>query len=231
MKSEMQGLVSPTVFPFPFPLPPMRLFLLFFCVIFMTAGTRVSASQQEAPVEIEVLAEGTKARLSVFVSTPEGRKEVLKSEGFVGRSGVGRDKKEGDGKTPLGVYDVKRAFGLAENPGTGIPYVQVTSADVWVDDPASRYYNQSARNDAPDKDWQSAEKLIEVGDAYKYAAVIEYNTTDIVKGAGSAIFLHCSTGRPTAGCISIPEKDMKQLLRLLVPGTRIRIMDSSRPLR
>lgn len=54
-------------------------------------------------------------------------------------------------------------------------------------------------------------------------AVIEYNTDNIVKSAGSAIFLHCSLGRPTSGCISVSEDAMVKILGLIQPGTRIAI--------
>ena len=38
-----------------------------------------------------------------------------------------------------------------------------------------------------------------------------YNTEATVPGAGSAIFLHCGDGY-TAGCLSVPTEDMKDLL-------------------
>jgi L,D-peptidoglycan transpeptidase YkuD (ErfK/YbiS/YcfS/YnhG family) len=37
-------------------------------------------------------------------------------------------------------------------------------------------------------------------------------------GAGSAIFLHVSTGGPTAGCISLPVGELLQVLRWLDPA-------------
>ena len=72
-------------------------------------------------------------------------------------------------------------------------------------------------------DWKSAEDLTSETVAYKYVAVIEYNTDNIVNGAGSAIFLHCSKGRPTSGCISVSEDAMVKILGLIKPGTRIAI--------
>ena len=67
--------------------------------------------------------------------------------------------------------------------------------------------------------------------AYKYVAVVEYNTANIVKGAGSAIFLHCSKGRPTAGCVSVSEESMVKILGLIKPGTRIAIARSDAELK
>jgi L,D-peptidoglycan transpeptidase YkuD (ErfK/YbiS/YcfS/YnhG family) len=53
--------------------------------------------------------------------------------------------------------------------------------------------------------------------AYRHLAVIDYNTHPIVRGRGSGIFLHRSTGRPTLGCISLPLAQLVTLLRWLDP--------------
>lgn len=178
-----------------------------------------------------VLAEKTEATLRAFEKKNGAWREVFKTRGFVGHAGVSKTKKEGDGATPRGIFTLRRAFGTAGNPGTRLAYATITQGDVWVDDPSSRHYNTMAKEDAPDKDWASAEDLSKETTAYKYAAVIEYNTAPIAKGAGSAIFLHCSTGRPTAGCVSVAEDDMVRLLRFLKPGDAIVIAASLRDLR
>ena len=107
-----------------------------------------------------------------------------------------------------------------------MPYTKLRPGDCWVDDPQSRHYNTWVRADAPDKDWRSAENLAREKIAYAHALVIEYNTRPIVPGAGSAIFLHCSTGRATAGCVSVSENAMKKTLAFAGPGTRIVIAPS-----
>ena len=73
---------------------------------------------------------------------------------------------------------------------------------VWDDDPSSPLYNQwvdtsmsnAGKRPSP---WTSTP-------AYDYGAVIAYNTNPTVPGAGSAIFLHVSTGGATVGCVSLP---------------------------
>jgi len=103
-----------------------------------------------------------------------------------------------------------------------MPYLQVDETHHWVDDPNSKYYNQWVEiNKIKDKDWKSAEHLASYPKAYKYAAVINYNTTNIVKGKGSAIFLHTSTNGPTAGCVSVPESSMVSILKELNSNARI----------
>lgn len=178
-----------------------------------------------------VLAEKTESTLRAFEKKGGTWREVFAAQGFVGRAGVSRTKREGDGATPSGVFTLRRAFGTAENPGTRLPYAAIVQGDVWVDDPSSRHYNTMVKKDAPDKDWASAEDLSTETMAYKYAVVIEFNTAPTGKGAGSAIFLHCSIGGPTAGCVSVAEADMVRLLRFLEPGDAIVIAASPRDLR
>ena len=143
------------------------------------------------------------------------------ADGWLGKNGFKKDKREGDGATPTGVFTFGRAFGNADNPGALLPYTKVSPSDVWVDDPASKFYNQWARTDAPDADWSSAERLMEYGKQYKYAVAINYNTEPIVPGKGSAIFLHVATANPTAGCVTVPEAAMVFLLGFIEKDTRI----------
>jgi D-alanyl-D-alanine dipeptidase len=143
------------------------------------------------------------------------------TEGFFGRNGVTADKREGDGATPAGVFTFGTAFGIAPDPGAVRPYRQADTLDVWVDDPASKHYNQWARTDFPAADWKSAERIAAYGKAYKYAIAIDYNVDPVVPGKGSAIFLHVETGGPTAGCIAVPEAAMVFFLSFARPGTRI----------
>jgi L,D-peptidoglycan transpeptidase YkuD (ErfK/YbiS/YcfS/YnhG family) len=147
----------------------------------------------------------------------------FETRGFFGRNGVTSDKREGDGATPAGVYKFGIAFGVAVDPGATLEYVRVSDRDVWVDDPDSAYYNEWADKNSPDADWKSAEPLAKYTKAYKYAASIDYNTNPTVPGKGSAIFLHCSTDRPTEGCVSVPEPAMVFFLVFIDEGTKIAI--------
>jgi L,D-peptidoglycan transpeptidase YkuD (ErfK/YbiS/YcfS/YnhG family) len=152
--------------------------------------------------------------------------ERLRADGYSGRNGINRTKAEGDGRTPSGVFSFGRAFGVADDPGSRKPYAKLSPGDLWVDDPESKYYNQWVREDAPDKDWKSAEDLSKETVAYKYAIAIDYNAAPVVKGAGSAIFLHCAQERPTAGCVAVPEDAMVDLLKFIDDGALIVIASS-----
>ncbi|MCL2590179.1 MAG: L,D-transpeptidase family protein [Betaproteobacteria bacterium] len=143
------------------------------------------------------------------------------TDGWLGKNGFRKNKHEGDGATPIGVFTLGRGFGTADDPGVSLPYTKLSPNDVWVDDPASKFYNQWAHADEPDADWSSAERLMEYGKQYKYAAVVNYNTAPIVPGKGSAIFLHVATGNPTAGCVAVPEAAMVFFLGFIEKDTRI----------
>lgn len=152
--------------------------------------------------------------------------ERLAVNGFAGRSGIARAKREGDGITPAGVYSFGEIFGTAEDPGSIKHYRKLLSGDIWVDDPDSKYYNRPAREDFRGKDWRSAENLSAEDVAYKYAIAINYNANPVARGIGSAIFLHCSKGGPTDGCVAVPEREMVELLKFIDDSTLIAIADS-----
>ena len=48
--------------------------------------------------------------------------EMINSEAHIGKNGLGKEK-EGDVKTPVGKYKFNYYFGIADNPGTKMPYV------------------------------------------------------------------------------------------------------------
>lgn len=137
--------------------------------------------------------------------------EILRTSGYVGSHGVGKAS-ESDTKTPAGCFTLSHAFGVEENPGTIVSYTQVNESHYWVDDVNSSYYNRFVSTEEIDTpDWSSAEHLIESPTAYAYAVAIDYNT-ECIPGEGSAFFLHCSMGKATAGCVTVPKEDMEYIL-------------------
>ena len=133
----------------------------------------------------------------------------------IGRNGLSREKREGDGKSPSGVYNFLFMFGTAKNPGIKYEYRLVTGNQYWVDDISSDLYNTWQEGPVLDR-WKSAEKL-DIKD-YKYATVMSYNTHNIVKGKGSAIFMHLKTKDTTSGCTSLKEDDLLKILKWLDPN-------------
>jgi L,D-peptidoglycan transpeptidase YkuD (ErfK/YbiS/YcfS/YnhG family) len=99
-----------------------------------------------------------------------------------------------------------------------MPYRQATEDDFWVDDVNSEDYNKWVKGKPNAASW---EKMKRDDDQYKYGVVIEYNMHPIVKGKGSAIFLHIwKQGGATAGCIAMPEEMVLRILGWLDPAKR-----------
>lgn len=139
----------------------------------------------------------------------------------VGRNGIGKTR-EGDGKTPSGVYSLGQAFGIKDNPGTKMPYIKVNRQHYWCGDWYNGTYNKLIRQDKTNHRCRG-EHLIQYKGVYNYSIFIEYNKKGVPK-KGSAIFLHCSSGRSTAGCVAIPEKYMKKILKRLNPSENPKII-------
>lgn len=140
------------------------------------------------------------------------RDESLSCNGFVGSNGVTTDMHEGGYASPKGLYPVGDAFYIYNKPKTRLSTFQITNNTYWIDDPDSKYYNKRVEG-ISDKDWNSAEHMIDYASAYEYGFVIDYNP-DAVYNAGSAIFFHISYS-PTAGCVGTNKNVVLQYLAKL----------------
>ena len=172
---------------------------------------------------------GSYATLTVHTKHNGVWTETLSCSARVGKNGITGNKREGDGKTPRGIYSFGQAFGVAGNPGTARRWLQVNNNHYWVDDVHSAYYNKLVDASQTGIQWSSAEHLISYPTAYRYAIALNYNTA-CTPGAGSAIFLHCSTGGATAGCISVSSSDMIRILKMLQGDTLIGIYQNKNSL-
>ena len=137
-----------------------------------------------------------------------------------GRSGFAAPgaKREGDGRTPAGLFPLERGFGYGPL-NTRITHIVLTPDMIWIDDPRSSMYNTLV--DRREGERFSHEIMRRRDDLYKYGLVVEYNTKTIVPGAGSAIFFHVwrSPASATAGCVAMAESDMVSLLTWLDPAS------------
>lgn len=134
----------------------------------------------------------------------------------IGRNGLAPagGKKEGDGKTPSGIYPLGPAFGYAASINTGLPYMQAADNDFWVDDVRSMQYNQWVSG-SPAAD--SFERMKRTDNLYQYGVVIRYNMQPVIPGAGSAIFMHVwrRYDSPTSGCVALSQRYLRKILRWL----------------
>src|SRR5688572_23473275 len=102
-------------------------------------------------------------------------------------------KKEGDGKSPAGVFPLTSAFGYEDVSTAGafkLPYIQATTSIECVDDAASSHYNQVLdRTGVGKPDWNSSEQMRRSDDLYRLGVVVGHNQ-ERRPGRGSCIFLH-----------------------------------------
>src|SRR5512139_2329037 len=140
--------------------------------------------------------------------------------GSIGEKGFAAidKKREGDGKSPSGIFPLGIAFGYDPLVVTRMVYRQATDNDFWVDDVHVEDYNKWVKGKPNAASW---EKMKRDDDQYKYGVVIEYNMHPVVKGKGSAIFLHVwKQGGATAGCIAMSEEMVLRILGWLDPAKR-----------
>jgi len=170
---------------------------------------------------IVVAASGSKATVTMHEIQDGEWAQILSTQGLVGIDGVGNPANinENTHITPTGIYKLSTAFGVKDNPGTSLPYTKVNNSHYWVDDPTSKYYNKFVSTSDPNVtvDWQSAEHIIDYPTQYAYVIAIDYNLS-CTPNNGSAIFLHCSNGKSTYGCVSIPPEEMVFVLQHIHSG-------------
>ena len=162
-------------------------------------------------------------RTKLYAMEKLGDKWQMAFEPFnavIGRNGFAAagEKREGDGKTPSGIYPLKMTFGYNESIKTKMPYRQALDDDLWVDDPHADDYNRWVKK--TETRAASFERMRRDDNLYKYGIVIEYNTSPVIKGNGSAIFLHIWKGEsvPTAGCVAVSEENILKILQWLDPA-------------
>ena len=138
---------------------------------------------------------------------------------------VGPAKKEGDGRSPAGVFGIGSAFGYADSVHTVLTYKAMSSTHYCVDVSTSPLYNRIVDTRVVGK--KAAEGSTEPmrrdihanGDQrYKLGFVIEHNSNGRA-ALGSCIFAHVwkSPGEPTSGCTAMHESAMQALLSWLQP--------------
>jgi L,D-peptidoglycan transpeptidase YkuD (ErfK/YbiS/YcfS/YnhG family) len=143
----------------------------------------------------------------------------------LGRSGTTRAKREGDGASPVGRFALIQAFYRADRgprPRTGLRLRPIRPTDSWCDDPRDRRYNTLVPLPCP----PSHEEMWRTDHLYDVVVDIGWNRGPIVRGRGSAIFLHLARPgfAPTAGCVAVEQRMIRRLLERIGPRTRIEIV-------
>ncbi|TWD17629.1 L,D-peptidoglycan transpeptidase YkuD (ErfK/YbiS/YcfS/YnhG family) [Streptomyces sp. T12] len=115
------------------------------------------------------------------------------------------DHRQGDLRSPIGVYGLNDAGGLLPDPGTRLPYDH---------GPGFSISGTGSRGEP-------------LEGSFDYVVAIDYNrrpgttpldwTRPLGVGKGGGIWVHVDHGGPTQGCVSISQRHMRDLLRALDP--------------
>lgn len=143
----------------------------------------------------------------------------------LGHTGIRALKREGDGGTPFGRFEVRQVLYRADRvarPRTRLPVRAIRSDDGWCEDPADRNYNRLI-SVSP---LSSADRLTRADHLYDLVLVLGYNDRPRIRGKGSAIFVHLARPgyAPTEGCIALSRHDLTMLLAELQPGSSIAVL-------
>lgn len=140
----------------------------------------------------------------------------------LGRSGRKFIKREGDGATPMGCWQMRRLFYRADRmvpPRSGLAPRLIRDHDGWCETVGDRNYNRLVP--IP---YETSHEFMKRQDAlYDVVVELSHNEKPRVQGHGSAVFFHLRDpkGGPTAGCIAVSMRDMKIILEKCGPKTRI----------
>jgi len=188
----------------------------------------------------------SKVQLALFERDEKGKWQQLTetSSARLGRAGLvwglgyhrnpphARIKREGDGRSPAGVFPIGGLWTYTNKTLSHHPNLEthkISPADLWVSD--IRYpklYNRHLRLSHPAQTaWEKNEQMRQNDPAHSIKLLIGHNTKDIkngpVLGAGSSIFFHLwrdKGGKPTAGCTSMDERILRQIIARLDPAKR-----------
>ena len=142
----------------------------------------------------------------------------------VGKKGLTNKKKEGDKKSPKGIFNIEDLYYRKDKinkPNTSLKCIPIKKNMGWCDDINNKkYYNKLIKIKKNIKH----EKLFRKDNKYDLLVPISYNRKRRVIGKGSAIFLHLTNNyNKTDGCIALKKSDFLILLKLIKKKTKIKI--------
>ena len=142
----------------------------------------------------------------------------------IGKKGSTSNKKEGDKKTPKGVFEIENLYfrkDRLDKPLTLLKCIEIKKNMGWCNDIRfPKKYNKLFKIDKKIKH----EKLNRKDYKYDLLIPIKYNFKKPITGQGSCIFIHLTKNyKPTSGCIALMKKDFLILLKLIKKNSQIKI--------
>jgi L,D-peptidoglycan transpeptidase YkuD (ErfK/YbiS/YcfS/YnhG family) len=149
----------------------------------------------------------------------------------LGRSGRLHRKREGDGGTPIGIWQLRAVYFRADHgnrlarPCAGqrnLTLRTIRPDDGWCDGRGDRNYNRAVKRPYP----ASSETLWRDDQLYDLIVVLDHNERPRIQGGGSAIFMHVARPgyTPTEGCVALRDTHLRRILAALRKGSRLRIV-------
>ena len=140
----------------------------------------------------------------------------------LGKSGIGKKKKEGDNITPKGIFNVIKIYYRKDRLrklSSKFKLIKITKKMGWCDDPNSKDYNQLIN--LPTK--YTYEKLYRKDNVYDLLIVLNYNIMPTIKNKGSAIFIHVARQnyKKTSGCIALKKNHLTKLIKTIKKDTKV----------
>ena len=141
---------------------------------------------------------------------------------LIGKNGITFNKKEGDLKTPKGTFNLRYVMYRADKikkPKTKLPIFKIKKKHICCNNIEDSNYNKIFETN----NFDLGERLWRNDSIYDILIVIGYNHLPVIKGKGSAIFLHLSekTKKSTEGCIAVKKKIMFNILKYDVRKIKI----------
>ena len=215
----------------------MHRLIVLLCATAVWVATAAVANAEVTPWFAQSVGNATQVISVVGVGETTAKVDVYQRNGagwepigvgipaHIGSAGMAPETHDGQMKTPMGIFSLDFAFGTAPNPGGGLQYVQVGKDHWWDGDMKSPTYNTMQicqKSQCPfDTDPSSGTENLEIPQ-YRHAVVMGVNK-ERVPGNGGAFFLHTSDGGPTAGCVSVDDATMVQIIKWLRPGALIAV--------
>jgi L,D-peptidoglycan transpeptidase YkuD (ErfK/YbiS/YcfS/YnhG family) len=132
----------------------------------------------------------------------------------------GLQKKEGDQRSPAGIFRFGTAFGYAqaETLPLKLPYIPITETQLCIEDSESPYYNQLVDATQVKQGCKALESMLRTDQQYKWGIFIKQNMPPKPE-CGSCIFFHLwrKQGSGTLGCTAMSEDNLLALMRWLDP--------------
>ena len=163
--------------------------------------------------------------MTIFVKN----KQTLQIDEFkfkccIGKNGSTTNKREGDNKTPKGIFEIENLYfrkNRIKKPSTLLKCIEIKKNMGWCNDVSfPKKYNKLLKIDKKIKH----EKLKRKDHKYNLLIPIKFNFKKPITGKGSCIFIHLTKDyKPTAGCIALKEKDFLIMLKLIKKNSKIRI--------